>query len=358
MFVAGCGGRAAALRYNAGMPNGSFPPLGDWLRPALACALWWALGAALPALAQVRKAAPAETPLSLCVAANRQALLDLTQATQASLRRHVMSPMVVTRLQALQSQLGKVRDISQRSVRNVAECEQAGEAIAAEKDRLLKIAGPDPEAADCMANNQKLHTAVAQAFEAVQRSGRVPPDQLAALEASGGRLNQISAALARDSMLPADCRLIGEQIGQERSRVEGWMGALGIAPAVSPAPAAPSAPVAPVASAATPPAATAATAAAGTAPAAVSTEPAAALQACRDQHARTYNELAQALATVNQGAPLAADKMPQFQSVIERLTRLRGLIADRSGPGWDCAQVSQGLEQVRGELQPLLPAGR
>lgn len=308
-----------------------------------------ALFAGPGALAQGKKPPAAETPLAQCAAANRQALLDLTQAAQASQRRHVVNPMVVTRLQSLQVQLGKLREALPRTSRSQAECEQASEAIAAEKDRLLKIAGPDTEAAECLANSQKLHSAVTQAYEAVQRSGRLPADQNAAFEASGARLNQMSAALARDSMLAADCRQLVEQIALERTRVESWMGLLGIAAA--PAQAAPALAAAP------------AIAAAPAAPAASIPAPAPApnpeqVQACRDSQARSYNELAQSLTVVAQGPPLAADKMAVLHALSDRLTRLRALLADRNAPGWDCDRVNRDLAQVRAELQPLLPTAR
>lgn len=298
-----------------------------------------ALLAGTGALAQGKKPPAIDTPLAQCAAANRQALLDLGQAAQESQRRNVMNPMVVTRLQALQAQLGKLREALPRTSRTLPECEQAGEAIAAERDRLLKIAGPDPEVAECLANSQKMHAAVSQAYDLVQRSGRVPADQNAAFEASGSRLNQISAALARDSMLAADCRQLVEQIAQERTRVEGWMGTLGIA-------------AAPVQAA---PAVAAAAPAAPPTPPAQNPEQA---QACRDSQARTYNELAQSLTIVAQGPPLAADKTAVLHSLSERLTRLRALLADRAAPGWDCDRVSRDLAQVRAELQPLLPAAR
>lgn len=312
------------------------------------------------ASAQGKNRPAAETPLAQCAAANRQALVELTQATQSSQRRHVISPMVVTRLQALQAQLGKLRESLPRASRTLADCEQAGDAIAAEKDRLLKIAGPDPEAAECMANSQKTHSAVSQAYEAVQRSGRLAPDQNAAFEASGNRLNQISAALARDSMLAADCRQLGEQLSQERARVEGWMGGLGIAAVV--APAAPAVAAAAPMPAAQPPAASPApappAAPAATAAAAAPAQTAEQAQACRDAQARTYNELAQSLTSVAQGATPAADKLVVFHSLSDRLTRLRALLADRAAPGWDCEQVNRDLAQVRAELQTLLPTKR
>src|SRR5687768_7867695 len=75
------------------------------------------------ALAQGKKPPAAETPLAQCAAANRQALLDLTQATQETQRRNVMNPMVVTRLQALQAQLGKLRETLPRTSRTLPECE-------------------------------------------------------------------------------------------------------------------------------------------------------------------------------------------------------------------------------------------
>ncbi len=304
-----------------------------------------ALLAGAQALAQAGgKKPPPETPLSRCVQGNRQVLTDVGEALEAARRRHVLSPLVVTRLQGLEVSLTRLRD-GQARLKNVADCEQSGQAIAAEKERLQRIAGPDPEVAECLGDNQKMHAAILQGYEAVQRSGRLPADQAAAFQAAGQRLNELGAALAKEGQLLADCKQLAERVAQERNQVERWVAAVepastavaAVAPgraAVVPAPAPPPSP---------PPPPAAPPAPAGPSP-----------EVCREGQARTYNELAAQFASLAQGSSLPIDKVSQFQSLSERLTRLRGLIADRSAPGWDCAGVNQGLAQVRNDLQPLL----
>ena len=333
----------AGLRYNAGMLD-RLACLRCLLIPPLV------LLASAAALAQGKQPPAAATPLSACAVANRQALTDLGLAAQASQRRHLLNPLLVARLQSLQFQLAKLRDNLPRTSRTLADCEQAGEAIASEKERLLKLAGPDPEVAGCAANNQQLHSATSQGYEAVQRKGGLAADQVAAFEASGARLNLVSAVLARDGMLAADCRQLAAQLAQERTRVDSWLAALGL-PAVVVAPASPVAPVAAAAVVTAPPAAAAA------APAPAPPADAAALlstqQTCRDGHARSYNELAQSLTAAAQEAPLTVARAALLQSLGERLSRLRGLIGDGAAPGWDCARVGQELAQVGAELLPL-----
>ncbi len=81
-------------------------------------------------------------------------------------------------------------------------------------------------------------------------------------------------------------------------------------------------------------------------------------EACRDNQTRAYNELAQNFAAIAQAGGLPADRLPQFQALSERVSRLRGLIVDRNAPGWDCQQVLSGLAQVKVELQPMMPGAR
>lgn len=297
----------------------------------LAVAGMFGVGQAHAQPARKPAAAPADSPLARCVTANRQALIDIDQGLESARRRHVTSPLVITRLQALQVQLTKVKEAQPRSARGLADCEAATEAIATERDRLGKIAGPDPDAADCIAQSQKMHTASLQGWEAVQRSGKLAADQATAFEAAGQRLNSLSAALARDAMFVHECRQIAAQVAQERVQVERWLAASGAALAAPP-PAAPPSPAP-----APPPAST----------------PAAPPEVCRTEQARQYNELAQTFAAVAQAGPMAPEKLTLFQGLSDRLTKLRALIADRNAPGWDCNGVNRGLAQVKAELQPL-----
>lgn len=92
-----------------------------------------------PVLAQP-KAAPG-TPLAECGAANRQAMAELTQELQASTKRHVASPMTISRLQALDASVRRLRDGLGRSGRSLAECEQMALGLAGERERLLRITG-------------------------------------------------------------------------------------------------------------------------------------------------------------------------------------------------------------------------
>lgn len=234
---------------------------------AAACSL-----TAAPAWAQKKPAE--ETPLSRCMAENRQAVIDLGTALEAARRKHVINPMTITRLQSVQAQLPKLRESLPRGARSVADCEQVALAIATEKDKLQRIAGTEPDAAP----------------------GDLP---VAAVTSGGGRTVTPDVAPAPPS--PP------------------------VAPPVAPAPPAPPAP------------------------------PAMTPDACRDTQARQYNELAQSFAAVAQAGALPAERLPLFQSLSERLSKLRGVIVDRNAPGWDCQQVLQGLAQVKTELQPLLP---
>lgn len=287
---------------------------GPWV--ALLLAGWMPL----PCAAQLARPSPA---VADCVAANRQAHAELSQAQDGGLRRHALHPMVVTRLQGLGSQLVRLRDSTVRNPRNLAECEQTAQALAAAREQFERIVGTPALVAECMANNQQLQAEVQGALRLLQTAGKTP---VATMEAAAGRLETVRVTLARQGPTLADCRQSALELAEERSQLA----------RLSPATALAAAPPFSMPGAAPQPA----------------SAPSPAV--CRETQARVYNTLAQDYARLVGGGPIAAEWMAPLQSLSERLTRLHAVIADSAAPGWDCDAVSRALAQARSDLSQLV----
>lgn len=286
-----------------------------------------------PAPAAWAQAARQSPELVACVAANRQAALELGHAQDGGIRRHAMHPLVVTRLQGLGGQVTRLRETTARNPRNLADCEQTTQAIASAREQLERIVGTPALVVECVANNQQLLTEVQGTLRGLQTAGKTP---VAMLETAAGRLEALRVALAREGPTLADCRQLAGELAEERSQLQRLSPTAAAAPARPStagalAPATQAAPAAPVQAPASPPAA-----------------------ACREGHGRSYNELATAYAQLVGGGVIPPEWMAPLQSLSERLTRLRAVIANTAEPGWECNAITRALEQARSDMSQLV----
>ena len=298
-----------------------------------------------PATAQNR----ANPEVAACVAANRAGYIEIAQAQEGGVRRHALQAVVVARLQVLGSRLGKLKEITNKPPRNLADCEQATQALTAAREQLERIVGSPQQVAECTAANQQAHTEMQAALLSLQQAGSNAP--AASVQQAAARLDVLRAAAGRDGPTLAECRQLASEFADERTQLQrllppgtpqrtvaagaaGAVGAAGVAGAVGGA----------------------ATAVAATTPTALASPEAAASAAaqCREAQARSYNEVAQSYARLVSAGPIAAEWMAPLQSLSERLTRLHAVIANPAAPGWDCDAVTKALAQARGELAALV----
>ena len=259
------------------------------------------------------------------------------------MRRHALQAVVVARLQVLGSRLGKLKEITNKPPRNLADCEQATQALTAAREQLERIVGSPQQVAECTAANQQAHTEMQAALLSEQQAGSNAP--AAYVQQAAARLDVLRAAAGRDGPTLAECRQLASEFADERTQLQRWLppaapqrtvnaGAVGTVAAVGGA---------------------AAAVAAATPTAAASPEAAASAAAqCREAQARSYNEVAQSYARLVSAGPIAAEWMAPLQSLSERLTRLHAVIANPAAPGWDCDVVTKALAQARGELAALV----
>jgi hypothetical protein len=250
-----------------------------------------------------------------CAGANKQAYGELAAAHEQGLRSHRLQPLVVTRLQGLGPQVTRLRDATQKTPRNLAECEQTTQALAAASEQLERIVGSPAQVAECTAAQRQAQADAMTALQAAQKAGAASPGQLASL---GDRLEALAARLARDNLTLSDCRQLGTEVAEERAQLQR------LAPPPPPAQAVVAAPAA--------------------------STPA----QCREAHGRTYNDLAQTYARVVGAGPIAPEAVAPLQALSQRLTQLHGLIGNPGATGLDCAAVGKALEQARSELATLV----
>jgi hypothetical protein len=176
---------------------------------------------ALPAWAQgpAGKPAAAETPLSRCVAGNREKLADWAEAVEAAHNRHRINPVLVSRLRTLEADMGTLRNRLPKDSRNLKDCEALSQAISAEQDRLPRVAGTEPQVAECLAANAQSLREALQGFEALLKAAAGQPAQTTPAEAALARLTDLRGPVGRESQTIAACRQFTTAIAQERAQL-------------------------------------------------------------------------------------------------------------------------------------------
>jgi hypothetical protein len=138
------GGENAAGRAWVSCMTSSTFTLSLLLAVALLAAVPWPSRAATAKpSAAAAAAAAAESPLGLCMAANKQALADLADGVAASKRKHVLNPMMVSRLQAFDGLIARLRAGLPKDAKSLPACEQTAQTLASEAERLQQLAGND-----------------------------------------------------------------------------------------------------------------------------------------------------------------------------------------------------------------------
>ena len=250
-----------------------------------------------------RPAAPrAETPQALCAAANRQAVADLGQAFEATRNRNRLNAVLMSRLLAFEAQLATLRAALPRDGRKLGDCEQLSQAIAAEHERLQRLAGPDPQVAECGAANQAAHA------QALALLAALPDAANPAAQAVHARLQSLAPALAQEGQTLVDCRQAAEELARELAQAQGLAGAA------------------------------ASVAAEG-----------AALQACRSANARAHAEALQAWRdwAARQGV---SSSVPEHDAARQRLGWLHDDLARPGATLGDCRKLGEALAQERARV--------
>lgn len=292
-------------------------------RSIVVLALLCALGDAQAQGAAATKA-PAP-PLKACSAANRQAVAELSLAVEAASKRNRLNAVTMSRLHGIESQLETLKTNTARDARTQRECEQAAQSIAAEQERLQRVAGPDPQVTECMGSNQQAHGLALQALAALPEAARVHAQGLQL------RLTEIKPALTREGQTLAECQQVGAAIAQERAQLT----------ILTPPPAAA---IAQVRSRA--PSAPDAGSAAASAPASAPMTAA----DCRRLHAETYNTLVQQFTRALQASDATEAARQRLQGIGQRLSAVHTSLSG-DAPGTDCKAIGQALAGIAADMQ-------
>lgn len=283
-------------------------------------AMGWLLVAGAAGAAQAQPARPADPALARCVSTAREQLAELNQALTAGQARHRANPVMVSRLQTLDAELQPLRARLGRETRGLPECEQLSQTLATEHERLARIAGPDPQVADCMAANAQALREAWQALEAAAKAAPTRPAQAAQAQVALKRLDDLRPGLARESQNLAACRQLSANLAQERLQASALQSA-----ATSADPMAESA----------------------------------ALAACRLGVVDSYADTRQAWRDAALLAGLKAGH-PVVDGASARLRQWREMVAKPPATLAECQTLSQALEQERAQAgslaNPLKPA--
>ncbi len=291
---------------------------GGWWHKALG---WLVLAWAGAVPAQSLPARGGDPALARCASATREQLAELNQALAASQARHRANPVLVSRLQTLDAELQPLRARLGRDSRSLPDCEQLGQTLAAEHERLARMAGPEPQVADCMTANAQVLRETLQALETAAKAAQARPTQAAQAQVAIQRLDDLRPGLARESQNLTTCRQFGSTLAQERQQASALQSA-----ATSADPMAESA----------------------------------ALAACRASNVDAYADARQAW---RDAALLAGLKTGNavLDGASARLRQLREEVARPPTALADCQALGQSLEQEKAKAatvsQPPKPAG-
>jgi DNA repair exonuclease SbcCD ATPase subunit len=262
----------------------------------------------------------ADPALARCIVAAREQLAELNQALTASQARHRANPVMVTRLQTLDAELAQLRVRAGRETRSLADCEQLGQTLAAEHERLARMAGPDPLVADCMEANAQALRDTLLALDGAVKAASTRPTQAAQAQAALKRLDDLRPGIARESQNLAACRQHSSALAQEKQQALALQSA-----------------------------------AAGPDPMVEG----AALAACRATVVDAYADTRQAWRDAALLAGLQAGN-PVLDGAIARLRQWREAVAKPPASLSDCQTLTQALEQERvrasGQAQGSRPA--
>jgi len=192
-------------------------------RQALSLALGWMLGGWVAGSAQAQTTPSAasrlaDPALARCVTANREQLTELNQALTASQARHRANPVLVSRLQTLDAELQPLRARLGRESRSLPDCEQLNQTLTAEHERLARMAGPEPQVADCMAANAQALRDTLLALDAAAKAAPTRPTQAAQAQAALKRMDDLRPGVARESQNLANCRQYSSALAQEKQQ--------------------------------------------------------------------------------------------------------------------------------------------
>ncbi len=168
--------------------------------------------------AQAQTARSPDPALTRCAAALREQVVELNQALVASQARHRANPVMVTRLQTLDAELQPLRARLGRELRNLPECEQLGQNLAAEHERLARMAGADPQVAECMQANALTLRDTLLALDGAAQASSTRPAQAAQAQLALKRLDELRPDLARESQSLASCRQLAGALAQEKQQ--------------------------------------------------------------------------------------------------------------------------------------------
>lgn len=154
-----------------------------------------------------------------CRRDNGRAHAEVHQIYERARSEGRISPAETQRFNAMESRLRDLYTALSNDGLTLQECRRIGDAIARERQEVIRMARTDPAVGRCAADNARAHEDVVNRYENARRSGRVNPAEAQRFNAMEGRLRNLRAALGRDGLTLQECQRIGTEIAREREEV-------------------------------------------------------------------------------------------------------------------------------------------
>lgn len=154
-----------------------------------------------------------------CRRDNVRAHTEVHQIYERARSEGRISPAEAQRFNAMESRLRDLYTALSNDGLTLPECRRIGDAIARERQEVVRMARTDPAVARCAADNARAHDDVVNRYEQARRSGRINPAEAQRFNAIEGRLRNLRAALGRDGLTLQECQRIGAEIARERQEV-------------------------------------------------------------------------------------------------------------------------------------------
>ena len=157
--------------------------------------------------------------LQRCHADNRRAhseVLSLYNRAQGMGRIDAAEAQYFTQLQI---RLNNINAQLSRGGMNLQECQYISSMLASDRQEVIRMSRRDPALARCQQDNQRAHQEAVNLYEDARRQGRINPAEQQRFNAMQAQWQNLRAALARDGLTLQDCRVIGNQIAQQREEI-------------------------------------------------------------------------------------------------------------------------------------------
>jgi hypothetical protein len=158
--------------------------------------------------------------LARCMADNRWAHQDVWNMYDNARRAGQIHPGETQRFNAMEARLQNFKNDLARDGISMQDCQRIGNAIASERNEVIRMSRYEPVASRCMADNRRAHWMVYEVYNDGVRTGRIDAAEAQRFRQVDERLRQHYAAVQRYGVTLDECQRLARAIAQERAMVD------------------------------------------------------------------------------------------------------------------------------------------